>query len=68
MIELKKLKKGELFLKKEPVEGANVRSSAVWVKGDYIPEERQVACGKRDHMNQEHQNKGSTLVCDEVEY
>ena len=68
MIELKKLKKGELFLKKEPADGAIVRSSAVWVKGDYIPEERKFSCCKWDDMNHEHLYKGSILVCDEFEF
>ena len=68
MIELKKLKKGELFLKKEPAEGAIVRSSAVWVKGDYIPEEHKFSCCKWNDMNHEHLYKGSILVCDDFEF
>lgn len=62
MIKLKQLKKGDLFLRKEPKDDQNVRASSVWVRGDYVPSERKYSCYKWDDVNHESFLKGDKLV------
>lgn len=62
MIKLKQLKKGDLFLRKEPKDDQNVSASSVWVRGDYVPSERKYSCYKWDDVNHESFLKGDKLV------
>lgn len=62
MVELRKLKKGDYFIRKELKEGSEVRASQVWVKGDYIPSEHKFSCYKWDDVNHESFLKGSKEV------
>ena len=65
MIEIKKLKKGELFMKKEVPSDYEPTMSQVWVRGDYDRSEKRYECYRYGDVNDFCYLKGSKLVCND---
>lgn len=62
MIAIKKLMKGELFLKKELPEGTEPTAMQVWVRGDYVRSEKRYECYRYGDVNDFCYLKGDKLV------
>lgn len=66
---IKDLKKGEYFcIRQYDDSSKEVKSSVVWVKGEYDRSSKTFSCYKFDDINHEHFFKGSKVVFTDINF
>lgn len=64
---IKELKRGEYFCIREYDDSTTeVKSSAVWIRGEYIPSEKKFSCYRFDDVNDERFFKGDKKVFNDI--
>lgn len=64
---VKDLKRGEYFcVRKYDDSTTEVKSSAVWVRGEYVPSLKKFSCYKFDDVNDERFFKGDKVVFGDI--
>lgn len=64
---IKELKRGEYFCIREYDDSTTeVKSSAVWIRGEYIPSEKKISCYRFDDVNDERFFKGDKKVFNDI--